>query len=476
MTFQEVQFNGRCLAQPLTGVQRYVVELSRKLENELFTLKPAQEWAQGLRGHSWEQIYLPRLCDQRLLWSPGNTGPLVCANQLVTIHDASTLDHPEWFERKFAVLYGWLLPKLARRVRAIITVSAFSKERLISRLRVPDSKIHVVPNGLSEDFQLEQEFELDAASEPFFLYVGSLEPRKNLGCLLEAWDHAKFKDWKLLIVGERAGIFENVSLKTNSPQVIFTGRIDNQKLLNLYRAAHAFVSPSVYEGFGLPPLEAMACGCPCVISDIPAHREVCGDAPMYVPIGSVKSWVDALREAAAWRPDESERRKQLGLCIAREFSWTKTAEKTLAILNSCRDCAPSGSRRPSKSTIPRQDIRMTPYIQLFGRKYLSGRRLNIPPLAFLVLRDVALAPFFGGDSRSLPKKEEINEICVCKLDHLGDLLMLTPFLAAFRRNVPNAKVTLVVGSWCRELADILQRGGLIDQFVCYTAFSLDKRK
>ena len=162
MTFQEVQFNGRCLAQPLTGVQRYVVELSRKLENELFTIKPAQEWAQGLRGHSWEQIYLPRLCDRRLLWSPGNTGPLVCANQLVTIHDASTLDHPEWFERKFAVLYGWLLPKLARRVRAIITVSAFSKERLISRLRVPESKIHVVPNGLSEDFQLEQESDLDA--------------------------------------------------------------------------------------------------------------------------------------------------------------------------------------------------------------------------------------------------------------------------------------------------------------------------
>ena len=337
MTFQEVQFNGRCLAQPLTGVQRYVVELSRKLENELFTIKPVQEWAQGLRGHSWEQIYLPRLCDRRLLWSPGKTGPLVCANQLVTIHDASTLDHPEWFERKFAVLYGWLLPKLARRVRAIITVSAFSKERLISRLRVPESKIHVIPNGLSEDFQLEQESDLDAQlSEPFFLYAGSLEPRKNLGCLLEAWDRAGFKDWRLVIVGERAGIFENVSLKTNSPQVIFTGRIDNQKLVNLYRAAHAFVSPSVYEGFGLPPLEAMACGCPCVISDIPAHREVCGIAPTYVPAHSVGNWVDALREAAGWSAGERERRKQLGLRIARQFSWTKTAERTLEILNSYR--------------------------------------------------------------------------------------------------------------------------------------------
>ena len=140
-----------------------------------------------------------------------------------------------------------------------------------------------------------------------------------------------------MIVGERAGIFENVSLKTNSPQVIFTGRLDNQELLNLYRAAHAFVSPSVYEGFGLPPLEAMACGCPCVISDIPAHREVCGIAPRYVPAHSVDNWVDALREAAGWSAGERERRKQLGLRIARQFSWTKTAERTLEILNSYRD-------------------------------------------------------------------------------------------------------------------------------------------
>jgi glycosyltransferase involved in cell wall biosynthesis/ADP-heptose:LPS heptosyltransferase len=480
MSSPQIQFNGRCLVQPLTGVQRYVLELSRNLANELSTIRPAPEWAHGLGGHLWEQICLPGLCDRRLLWSPGNTGPLACANQVVTIHDASTLDHPEWFERKFAALYGWLLPKLARRVRGIITVSAFSKERLVSRLGVVESKIHVVPNGLSEEFCPQQATEYEGELRlkgPFFLYVGSLEPRKNLGCLLKAWDEVAFKDWRLVIVGDRAGIFESVSLKTHSPQVLFTGRLGNRELRSLYRAGHAFVSPSVYEGFGLPPLEAMACGCPCVISDIPPHREVCGGAPMYVPVSSVTSWVDALREAAAWSPDERERRKQLGLCIAREFSWTKTAEKTLAILNSYRDCARSGSRRPSKSAIPRQDIRMkTPYIQLFGRKYLSGRRLNILALAFLVLRDIALAPFFGGDSRSLPKREEINEICVCKLDHLGDLLMLTPFLAAFRRNVPNAKVTLIVGRWCRELADILQRGGLIDQFVCYTAFSLDKRK
>ena len=340
MSCPAIQFNGRCLVQPLTGVQRYVLELSRELANELSPITPTPEWAHGLKGHSWEQICLPRLCDRRLLWSPGNTGPLVRANQVVTIHDASTLDHPEWFERKFAALYGWLLPRLARRVRAIITVSAFSKERLISRLRVSESQIHVVPNGWSEEFRPKQAPEYEGElrlKDPFFLYVGSLEPRKNLGCLLNAWQAVAFKDWKLVIVGDRAGIFESVSLKTDSPHVLFTGRLGDRDLLNLYCAAHAFVSPSVYEGFGLPPLEAMACGCPCVVSDIPPHREVCGDAPIYVPSHSLKNWVDGLREAAAWSPDERERRKQLGLRIAREFSWRKTAEKTLAILNSYHD-------------------------------------------------------------------------------------------------------------------------------------------
>ena len=117
-----------------------------------------------------------------------------------------------------------------------------------------------------------------------------------------------------------------------------------------------------------------------------------------------------------------------------------------------------------------------PYIRVLGRTYLSGRRLTVPALAFLTFRDLVLSPFIRKVSRSLPSKEAITEICVCKLDHLGDLLMLTPFLKAIRRNLPNARVTLVVGSWCRELADILQGGGLIDQSVCYTSFSLNKAK
>jgi ADP-heptose:LPS heptosyltransferase len=117
-----------------------------------------------------------------------------------------------------------------------------------------------------------------------------------------------------------------------------------------------------------------------------------------------------------------------------------------------------------------------PYIRVFGRTYLYGRKVKFPALALLAVRDVIILPFFKKVRHCLPAREAITEICVCKLDHLGDLLMLTPFLEAVRRSRPEAKVTLVVGSWCRELADILRRGGLIDYLVCYAPFSLNTTK
>jgi ADP-heptose:LPS heptosyltransferase len=117
-----------------------------------------------------------------------------------------------------------------------------------------------------------------------------------------------------------------------------------------------------------------------------------------------------------------------------------------------------------------------PYIRVFGRTYLYGRKVKFPALALLAVRDAIILPFFKKVRHCLPSKEAITEICVCKLDHLGDLLMLTPFLEAVRRSLPEAKVTLVVGSWCRELADILRRAGLIDYLVCYTPFSLNKAR
>src|SRR5580704_4456576 len=168
--------NLRTLGYHITGVQRYLLGLLRHLPASLDSVKPSQA-LQGMRGHLWEQLYLPTLLRHRLLWSPGNTGPIGVSRQVLTVHDAATLDHPEWFERKFALWYAALLPRLIRKVRAVITVSHFSRERIVRLTAVDPERVHVIPNGVEPRFRpVDQEtvqrvktrFELN---NPYILFV-----------------------------------------------------------------------------------------------------------------------------------------------------------------------------------------------------------------------------------------------------------------------------------------------------------------
>jgi glycosyltransferase involved in cell wall biosynthesis len=185
--------NTRTLGHFTTGVQRYLAGLLPFMGTGLRRIAPGAGF-QGIKGHLWEQFILPGKVGDDLLWSPGNTGPLAVRRQVLTLHDASSLDHPEWFEAKFARWYGWLLPKLARKAARIITVSEDARRRIVDRLRLPESKVIAIPNGVDARFQpasaeavanLRSKLDLPAS---FFLYVGSLEPRKNLALLLEAWN------------------------------------------------------------------------------------------------------------------------------------------------------------------------------------------------------------------------------------------------------------------------------------------------
>src|ERR1700757_2554770 len=148
----ELCVNLRTLGYGITGVQRYLLSLLPHMPSELNAIKPPRA-LQGIKGHIWEQIYLPGQLRRRLLWSPGNTGPIVVSRQVLTVHDAATLDHPEWFERKFALWYNALLPRLIRKVRAIITVSHFSKERIIRLTGVGSDRVHVISNGVEPRFR-----------------------------------------------------------------------------------------------------------------------------------------------------------------------------------------------------------------------------------------------------------------------------------------------------------------------------------
>src|SRR6201984_703485 len=144
--------NFRTLGSHITGVQRYLLSLLPHLPPQLSSIKPARSLS-GIKGHLWEQLYLPTQLGRRLLWSPGNTGPLAVSRQVVTVHDAAALDHPEWFERKFALSYSALLPRLVRKVRAIITVSHFSRDRIVQNTGIKPELVHVISNGVARHFR-----------------------------------------------------------------------------------------------------------------------------------------------------------------------------------------------------------------------------------------------------------------------------------------------------------------------------------
>src|ERR1700733_1860169 len=282
----ELCVNLRTLGYRITGVQRYLLSLLPHMPAQLNSVKPSRA-LQGIKGHVWEQFYLPTQLRRRLLWSPGNTGPIAVSRQVLTVHDAASLDHPEWFERKFALWYGALLPRLVHKVRAIITVSHFSKERIVQLTGVDPTRVHVISNGVETRFQpadpevVQKTKTKFGLSAPYILSVGSLEPRKNLQMLLKAWKSGSFDGATLAVVGASGHLFPKLKFDSPPAGVRLLGSIEDEELPLLYSGAAGFVYPSLYEGFGLPPLEAMACGCPVACSVAASLPEVCGDAARY---------------------------------------------------------------------------------------------------------------------------------------------------------------------------------------------------
>ncbi len=329
--------NLRTLGQSTTGVQRYVLSLLPHMPARLNSVKPSRALA-GTKGHLWEQFYLPTQLKRRLLWSPGNTGPLSVSRQVLTVHDAAALDHPEWFERKFALWYGALLPRLSRKVRAVITVSEFSKERIVRLTGVEPESVHVIFNGVDPCFRRvdpdkvkQTRMELDL-TDPYILFVGSLEPRKNLKTLLRAWQLGSFDGATLAVVGASNPVFQRLRFDSLPKGVRLLGRIDDKLLPVLYSGAAGFVYPSIYEGFGLPPLEALACGCPVAVSDIRALREVCGKTAVYFDPLSLED----LSHRLGWLLQlDSARRASLeeqGVQHAAHYRWETAAVETWRIL------------------------------------------------------------------------------------------------------------------------------------------------
>lgn len=327
-------------AEAVTGVQRYTLELLRQLADQETGAQVQPPHRLGtIQGHLWEQLALPLLSRGRLLWSPANTGPLLKAQQVVTIHDVATLDHPEWFERKFALWYRWMTPRLVRRARHVLTVSEYSKQRIIHHTGVSAERVTVVPLAADERFRPHTPEECREVREQlglppqFVLSVGSLEPRKNLAALLTAWQQWTDRpaDLVLAISGSANKVFSALNMGAAPEGVKFLGRVSDEQLPALYSAAEAFVYPSFYEGFGLPPLEAMASGTAVITSGTTSLPEVVAEAALMVDPHDPKTITAALRTLFS-EPERRVALAQRGLERAALFSWRRTAQETARVL------------------------------------------------------------------------------------------------------------------------------------------------
>lgn len=339
-----IAWNSRNLANPTTGVQRYTSEVIARLPaSEIEALSPPASWSSGSKGHLWEQSVLPFRLGGRLLWSPANTGPLMVERQVLSLMDMSPIDNPERLSPQFAAWYRFLLPKLLERVRHVVTISEFSRERILARVPSIREKITVTPLAADERFRpagpdaiAELVTRLQIPTSNYLVAVGSLEPRKNLPRLMDAWRIAQSflpDDVTLVIAGGegKKAVFGDYAMREPPPRTVLTGRIEDSDLPTLYSGAIASIYISLYEGFGLPPLESMACGTPVIASTAGAVLEVVGDSAVIVDPLDTEAIADGIVRLVE-DSDLQHRLRTLARVRAARFSWEQTARQTWAVL------------------------------------------------------------------------------------------------------------------------------------------------
>ena len=298
-----------------------------------------------------EQIKIPFLvpaCD--IFWTPHYNVPfasLKSKKRIATIHDVYHLAFSHtlsFLEKAYAKI---MINRASKISDHVFTISQFSKDEIMKYTGTSQEKISNIPLGVdqsrftkesdrAEYNDLRQKYALPAR---YFLFVSTLTAHKNVERLILAWDliREKLPEWKLVFVGKRAktGSWEQIVSANPSLQksLLFLGQVNDQDLQGLYRNAHAIVHPSLYEGFGLTPLEAMSCGCPVIASKVASLPEVCGDSSLYVDPYNIQDIAMGM-EKIIQDPILHAELKAKGLDRSRSFNWNTTAEKYIALMDS----------------------------------------------------------------------------------------------------------------------------------------------
>jgi glycosyltransferase involved in cell wall biosynthesis len=316
------------LVQTRAGTARYLKGLLRELEGRTDVAVTTRTFGRGdklstlARDGLWYPFILGRTAAVDVLHCPTYRGPLRSRTPLVvTVHDLAVLRHPEAFNRWTRTYSPLLVPRVLAAARRVIAVSEFTRRELIELLRVPAEKIHVVPNAVGEEFTREG----DAEEGEYVLAVGTLEPRKNLERLVEA---ARRTGRELRVVGARG--WGGVDVGGNG--VRWLGEVSDTELARLYRGATCVAYPSLYEGFGIPVLEAMACGTPVVTTRGTAMEEVADGAAVLVDAQSPEDIAAGIERAASERDQLVAR----GVERARAFRWDAVADATVRVYEEAR--------------------------------------------------------------------------------------------------------------------------------------------
>lgn len=350
-----IALNGRFLTQGLTGVQRYAREITRALDALVAARAAppirllAPPGAEGLdefpflaprivgsrSGQLWEQLDLPRALSGDFLLNLGNTAPILTgSNQAVVIHDAGVFDTPESYSWKFRGWYQALQRLLVRRGARILTVSEFSAGRLAANLRIP------APSATLEGGEHILREPADTAilerngltKHGYALVVGTGAAHKNLAALRDAIGALGARGLVLAVAGAKdAGVFRQEGGAVLDEHIRPLGRVSDAELRALYESALCLVFPSRYEGFGLPPVEAMWCGCPVVASRIGAVAEVCGEAALWFDAARPESLGEAIARLAD-DPDFRTSIAEAGRHRTASFSWDAAARRLLGFL------------------------------------------------------------------------------------------------------------------------------------------------
>ena len=352
-----VFINGKFFDQPTTGAQRFAAEIVRALDALLssshrltsleFVLlvpngagKNAPHFKHirvvelaGFRSHLWEQVALPLFVRNCFLINLSGSAPLFKRKQLFTIFDGAIFDFPQAYSRLFLAWYRLLFRIQARFAYGLVTLSEFSRDRLCKHLGIQIDRFGIIPCGVDHIDQVIADESIlgnyDLRPGMYLLAVGSANPSKNFDALIAAFLTLKSDEAIRLVVvgGGNSAVFAAQGV-SDDLRVVRTGRVDDPQLKALYTHARAFVFPSLYEGFGIPPLEAMACGCPVIASKAASIPEVCGNAVGYfdpASITSIRVAVEKVIRDGDWR----SKLQAAGRDKAREYTWAAAAEELL---------------------------------------------------------------------------------------------------------------------------------------------------